>query len=265
MEITCRLERFTYMYVSSYFQKSLYQVIITLADREKELFSLCALLIMNMGDDCFSETSEFFKCPVCYEYIHPPIPQCIEGHNMCSDCDVRLSSCPLCRSQKSSVGCILLEKVYECLFSTCKNRGCYETLPKNVLPEHQRTCLFRKVCCDLCKWKGVVTELRYHFYTDHPEEEVLNALHPRSRTFFQQDEHQYIFIRELDVERGIVKHYVESLYEEKAIEDYVVLLVNKNRVVLDTIKCEDNERPIDVLESIFSNNEALSYKPFVKK
>lgn len=38
-----------------------------------------------------------FECPVCLEYILPPIWQCKGGHLVCSNCRPKLNNCPKCR------------------------------------------------------------------------------------------------------------------------------------------------------------------------
>lgn len=37
------------------------------------------------------------KCPICYEFMEPPINQCIIGHNICTQCQKKVICCPSCR------------------------------------------------------------------------------------------------------------------------------------------------------------------------
>ena len=36
------------------------------------------------------------KCPVCMEYMMPPIRMCVNGHNICDDCRPKFDDCPTC-------------------------------------------------------------------------------------------------------------------------------------------------------------------------
>lgn len=44
-----------------------------------------------------ADLASFFECPVCFEYVLPPILQCPSGHLVCSNCRPKLSCCPTCR------------------------------------------------------------------------------------------------------------------------------------------------------------------------
>ena len=44
-----------------------------------------------------SELAALFECPVCYDYVLPPILQCQSGHLVCSSCRSKLTLCPTCR------------------------------------------------------------------------------------------------------------------------------------------------------------------------
>ncbi|XP_063839456.1 uncharacterized protein LOC135088549 isoform X2 [Ostrinia nubilalis] len=43
------------------------------------------------------------ECPVCLEWMEPPMSQCRRGHLVCGRCRARLASCPVCRTTFSSV------------------------------------------------------------------------------------------------------------------------------------------------------------------
>ncbi|XP_066577204.1 uncharacterized protein LOC136767338 [Amia ocellicauda] len=43
------------------------------------------------------ELAALFVCPVCFEYVQPPMLQCRAGHLLCNECRPRVSSCPCCR------------------------------------------------------------------------------------------------------------------------------------------------------------------------
>jgi E3 ubiquitin-protein ligase SIAH1 len=51
------------------------------------------------------------ECPVCMEYMGPPIHQCRRGHLVCSACKPKLPSCPTCRSRFTESRNLAMEKV----------------------------------------------------------------------------------------------------------------------------------------------------------
>lgn len=44
-----------------------------------------------------SALASLFECPVCFDYVLPPILQCQNGHLVCSSCRQKLTCCPTCR------------------------------------------------------------------------------------------------------------------------------------------------------------------------
>lgn len=44
-----------------------------------------------------TDLASLFECPVCFEYVLPPILQCQSGHLVCSNCRPKLNCCPTCR------------------------------------------------------------------------------------------------------------------------------------------------------------------------
>ena len=44
-----------------------------------------------------ADLASFFECPVCFDYVLPPILQCQSGHLVCSNCRPKLTCCPTCR------------------------------------------------------------------------------------------------------------------------------------------------------------------------
>ena len=68
------------------------------------------------------------ECPVCMEYMRPPIMLCENGHNICNICKQEVPHCPTCRQQFSNTRNVALEKVaIEVNYpSTYRNYGCWE-------------------------------------------------------------------------------------------------------------------------------------------
>lgn len=44
-----------------------------------------------------ADLASLFECPVCFDYVLPPILQCQSGHLVCSNCRPKLTCCPTCR------------------------------------------------------------------------------------------------------------------------------------------------------------------------
>ena len=58
-----------------------------------------------------SDLASLFECPVCFEYVLPPILQCQSGHLVCSNCRPKLSCCPTCRGTLGNIRNLGMEKV----------------------------------------------------------------------------------------------------------------------------------------------------------
>ncbi|KAK1882257.1 E3 ubiquitin-protein ligase Siah2 [Dissostichus eleginoides] len=67
------------------------------------------------------ELTALFECPVCFDYVLPPILQCQAGHLVCNACRQKLSCCPTCRGPLSpSIRNLAMEKVASTLPFPCK-------------------------------------------------------------------------------------------------------------------------------------------------
>lgn len=67
------------------------------------------------------ELTALFECPVCFDYVLPPILQCQSGHLVCNPCRQKLSCCPTCRGPLTpSIRNLAMEKVASTLPFPCK-------------------------------------------------------------------------------------------------------------------------------------------------
>ncbi|XP_034746547.1 E3 ubiquitin-protein ligase Siah2-like isoform X1 [Etheostoma cragini] len=67
------------------------------------------------------ELTALFECPVCFDYVLPPILQCQAGHLVCNLCRQKLSCCPTCRGPLTpSIRNLAMEKVASTLPFPCK-------------------------------------------------------------------------------------------------------------------------------------------------
>lgn len=70
-----------------------------------------------------TELTALFECPVCFDYVLPPILQCQAGHLVCNQCRQKLSCCPTCRGPLTpSIRNLAMEKVASTLPFPCKVR-----------------------------------------------------------------------------------------------------------------------------------------------
>lgn len=70
-----------------------------------------------------AELQVLFECPVCFDYVLPPILQCQAGHLVCNQCRQKLSCCPTCRGPLTpSIRNLAMEKVASTLPFPCKVR-----------------------------------------------------------------------------------------------------------------------------------------------
>ena len=116
------------------------------------------------------------ECPVCMEYMVPPIQLCTNGHSICSRCRQSVQYCPTCRAKFSEIRCLALENIARSQKYPCANRlgGCIELFSIEHIAEHQAVCVYRKIKCPFqinwkCSWKGFKSDLKEHAKAAHPE------------------------------------------------------------------------------------------------
>ncbi|XP_032833669.1 E3 ubiquitin-protein ligase SIAH1A-like [Petromyzon marinus] len=120
------------------------------------------------------ELTALFECPVCFDYVLPPILQCQSGHLVCNSCRQKLSCCPTCRGPLSpSIRNLAMEKVASTVAFPCKYApsGCALALHHSEKPEHEDQCEFRPYPCPCpgasCKWQGPLESVMPHLATSH--------------------------------------------------------------------------------------------------
>ena len=63
-----------------------------------------------------NDLASLFECPVCFDYVLPPILQCQSGHLVCANCRPKLTCCPTCRGPLGNIRNLGMEKVCQVLF-----------------------------------------------------------------------------------------------------------------------------------------------------
>ncbi len=120
-----------------------------------------------------SDLASLFECPVCFDYVLPPILQCQSGHLVCSNCRPKLTCCPTCRGPLGSIRNLAMEKVANSVLFPCKyaSSGCEVTLPHTDKAEHEELCEFRPYSCPCpgasCKWQGSLDAVMPHLLHQH--------------------------------------------------------------------------------------------------
>lgn len=115
-----------------------------------------------------------FECPVCYEYLAPPIYQCKNAHNICSKCKQLVTKCPTCGEIYLNSRSVFVEQIAEQLLYPCRNLevGCCEKHSLQDIEKHHEVCSHRMYEClpgkaDNCKWKGRSFDILTHMMDAH--------------------------------------------------------------------------------------------------
>ena len=119
------------------------------------------------------------ECPVCMEYMVPPIIRCVNGHNICEKCRSKTPHCPTCRQEFLGTRNVTLEPLATVMKYPCSYRkyGCEEFFVHDMFREHQhrchyrsQTCLVSKVSNVQCSWAGIYDDIKKHLKEHHPRE-----------------------------------------------------------------------------------------------
>lgn len=88
-----------------------------------------------------------FECPVCNEYMCPPIRMCITGHSFCDSCYNKIEICSVCTGQKTTTRNYTLEKLFGIIKFPCKyiSNGCAHVLKDIEMKEHIKICDYRAI------------------------------------------------------------------------------------------------------------------------
>lgn len=100
------------------------------------------------------------ECPVCMEYMKPPIMMCEYGHNICPNCKPKLTKCPTCTKPFLQIRNLALES----LSTQVAERDSKFQASKG--PEVVK-CPFASLSKEECSWSGPLTGLKDHVKNVH--------------------------------------------------------------------------------------------------
>jgi E3 ubiquitin-protein ligase SIAH1 len=127
-------------------------------------------LLRALEDDLLKD----LECPVCMEYMVPPIQLCKNGHNTCSKCRESVQRCPTCRAEFLETRNVALENFARRLKYPCDNRqsGCLDRFSIEHIAEHHTVCAYRKLKCPFqinehCSSKCRKSDMRNHLEKAH--------------------------------------------------------------------------------------------------
>jgi len=116
------------------------------------------------------------ECPVCKQYMVPPIQLCMNGHNICSKCRGRVQCCPTCRAKFLETRNVALENIARRQKYPCDNRrrGCLDLFTVEHINEHNAVCVYGKIKCPFklnenCPWNSFKSDLKEHVKEAHTD------------------------------------------------------------------------------------------------
>ena len=94
-----------------YLQFYLHKTYISQTYRRLEAGSSSSLTLATVSSSPGNDLASLFECPVCFDYVLPPILQCQSGHLVCANCRPKLTCCPTCRGTLGNIRNLGMEKV----------------------------------------------------------------------------------------------------------------------------------------------------------
>lgn len=84
------------------------------------------------------------ECPVCLDYMRPPVKVCLAGHSICKYCRPKLNECPMCRKPFTTVRNLSLESISNKIHYKCMNanKGCEFSAVLADISNHEDSCLY---------------------------------------------------------------------------------------------------------------------------
>lgn len=235
---------------------------------------------------CASQILAELECPVCTDYMHPPIRQCLIGHSFCDKCYQRLDKCPTCRNPKGTARSYALENLHQKLSFPCKNQvnGCPITMLGTNIRKHEESCPFAPLICPLnvindCLWRGDLNDVIQHCLKRHPTNVyITNIQQLTCKNFLKRDEtirRYYILFKaydeifkatlqinyDLNLMKWCVYHLASYSIESSANYTYEIIIENRNSSDNCNnkwnISLKSSCQPISIFKDSFSDEHCL--------
>ncbi|KAJ3636474.1 hypothetical protein MTP99_000021 [Tenebrio molitor] len=120
-----------------------------------------------MEEHLYDELLVELECPICTNYMSPPIRQCATGHSVCESCRKKLPKCALCQGKFTDSRNISLEGLAVKMRYPCINKstGCTAKLSYTERETHELRCTFKGFKCAMekCPWVGKIEDLAAHW------------------------------------------------------------------------------------------------------
>ncbi|EDV28832.1 E3 ubiquitin-protein ligase SIAH2 [Trichoplax sp. H2] len=220
----------------------------------------------NQSGDQFSSIINLFECPVCYDYVLPPIKQCTRGHLICEKCRLKILKCPVCNETfETDVRNLQMEKLARTLVFPCKFRqsGCQLCFSPDERKIHEDSCPFRIYSCPFpitCRWQGSLDSVVSHIVNSHKtvpmqdgEDVVFSFVITSEVTVWAMiqkchDQHFLVLVRKIEM-----SHYIYQLYA--LVQVIAPKSIARNFAYVLTLK--DEQRRLALESSPISINDCI--------
>lgn len=222
------------------------------------------------------------ECPVCTDYMHPPIRQCIIGHSFCDKCYDKLNNCPTCRNPKGTARSYALESLHQKLSFPCRNQivGCNVIMNGTLIKKHEEICPYAPLDCPLkvidnCEWRGHLTDVIRHCKDKHPanvyitskqkltcknfliREETIRSYHILFRSYEEIFKVTLQINYETNIMKWCVYHLASYTNESAANYSYEIEIDDRNSSIERKISLKSSCQPMKPIEDTFSNEFCL--------
>ncbi|RZC34911.1 Sina domain containing protein [Asbolus verrucosus] len=120
-----------------------------------------------MEEQLYDELLVELECPICTNYMSPPIRQCATGHSVCENCRKKLPKCALCQGRFTDSRNLSLEGLAVKMRYPCINKpsGCSARLSYTERDTHELRCPLKGFRCAMekCPWVGRLEDIAAHW------------------------------------------------------------------------------------------------------
>ena len=127
-------------------------------------------------DTTSREVLEELKCPLCVEFMTPPIPVCHNGRSIHNTCRQKVNQCPTCKAGFLESRCWILENIIQKIKYCCQyyEEGCEFVSTAQFIKSHEANCPDRPFNCPFSVvvtkrfcWSGHISDMWDHILCKH--------------------------------------------------------------------------------------------------